>query len=136
MLKTRHGPKFLRSIHQIGGEFLPLYQPNENYVEYNDGFYEISTEKLLRELDEDIVCFCYFLLSFEYNVNVCPPKRWHSILERIGILDEFSRNQLSREDFLLLAEGQPMKISMKYQKNPRMNKVLCKILRNAICGVA
>jgi hypothetical protein len=190
----RHGPKFLRSIHQIGGEFLPLYEPNENYVEFNDGFYEISTGNLLLELDEDIVCFCYFPLSFERNVNVCPPKRWLSILEnsldevlvrnfcqqyallfrgpkqrrnrclnlvgesqcgkssllaplegifgrenigitsrdkkfsledlvgkRIGILDEFSRNQLSREDFLLLAEGQPMKISMKYQKNPRMN---------------
>jgi tetratricopeptide (TPR) repeat protein len=41
--------------------------------------------------------------------------------KRIGILDEFSRTQLSKEDFLLLAEGQPMKISMKYQKNPRMN---------------
>jgi phage/plasmid-associated DNA primase len=41
--------------------------------------------------------------------------------KRIGILDEFSRNQLPREEFLLLAEGQPMKISMKYQKNPRMN---------------
>jgi hypothetical protein len=41
--------------------------------------------------------------------------------KRIGILDEFSRSQLSREEFLLLAEGQPMKISMKYHKNPRMN---------------
>jgi hypothetical protein len=190
----QYGPKFLRSIHQIGGEFLPLYEPNENYVEFNDGFYEISTGNLLTKLDEDIVCFCYFPLSFEHNVNVCPPKRWLSILEnsldevlvrnfcqqyallfrgpkqrrnrclylvgesqcgkssllaplegifgrenigitsrekkfsledlvgkRIGILDEFSRNQLSREDFLLLAEGQPMKIAMKYQKNPRMN---------------
>jgi phage/plasmid-associated DNA primase len=170
----RYGSKFLRSIHQIGGEFLPLYEPNENYVEFNDGFYEISTGNLLTELDEDIVCFCYFSLSFERNVNVCPPKRWLSILEnsldkvqirnfcrqyailfrgpkqrrnrclylvgesqcgkssllaplegifgrenigitsrdkkfsledlvakRIGILDEFSRNQLSREDFLL-----------------------------------
>jgi hypothetical protein len=189
-----YGSKFLRSIHQIGGEFLPLYEPNENYVEFNDGFYEISTGNLLDELDDDIGCFCSFPLSFEYNVNVCPPQRWLSILEnsldeflvrnfcqqyallfrgpkqrrnrclylvgesqcgkssllaplegifgrenigipsrdkkfsledlvgkRIGILDEFSRNQLPREEFLLLAEGQPMKISMKYQKNPRMN---------------
>jgi hypothetical protein len=60
------------------------------------------------------------------NVGVMSQAKQSSLEDlvgkRIGILDEFSSKLLSRESFLMLAEGQPMKISVKYRRNPRIER--------------
>jgi phage/plasmid-associated DNA primase len=42
--------------------------------------------------------------------------------KRMAVLDEFSTSLIPREELLLLTEGQSMKISMKYRRNPRINQ--------------
>jgi hypothetical protein len=191
----RHGTRFLKTVEKYGGAFLPSYEPNYDYVEFQDAFYEISSGECLDSLDSKIICFRYFPLSIQQAMQT-PPRRWLAVLrnslvheqarrrfcceyallfrgekqrryrclyllgesqcgkssllapleglyglenvgvmspakqssledlvgKRIGILDEFSSKNLSRENFLLLAEGQPMKISMKYRRNPRVDQ--------------
>lgn len=79
---AKYGDKFIQFVQGIGCKFLPVFNPNYSYVEYNDWVYNLDNGEFISKssLAQDTICFVYFDIDAQTICDV-EPTNWLSILK-------------------------------------------------------